>query len=237
VAASLPDVLPIAQRALWIKDVFLRQAHLHIEDDYKPFEGVHEDIDVQTIINTVFHSVAMREATEEERDSGHSTRTLVEYKVVTGARFTSDVDGEQELYGEVVAVFSAVYLLNEEVENDALIEFGLRNAPYHVWPYWREFLHAATGRLRLPPAVLPVYLGRKNGVPEVHEEPEAEVADEAHDSFLSDREIDADDRYEIIFWTTSFNVDESILRRAMANVGCNALDVRKELHRLMTDMD
>ena len=39
---------------------------------------------------------------------------------------------------------------------DALEHFALRNASFHVWPYWREYLANQCRRMNLPPVMLPM---------------------------------------------------------------------------------
>jgi hypothetical protein len=49
----------------------------------------------------------------------------------------------------------AEYDMREDPGEDALKEFALRNASYHVWPYWRELLASQCQRMNLPKLVLP----------------------------------------------------------------------------------
>jgi preprotein translocase subunit SecB len=44
----------------------------------------------------------------------------------------------------------------EEVEQPALDEFALHNAPWHIWPYWREYVANQCARLNIPKATMPM---------------------------------------------------------------------------------
>ena len=55
----------------------------------------------------------------------------------------------------IEAEFVAEYAMGEQLEKDCLDEFALRNASYHVWPYWRELLMSQCTRMHLPRLVMP----------------------------------------------------------------------------------
>lgn len=233
--------LAVAQRALWLKDVFVRECYARIDESYMPFEGITEEIDVQTKIQATHHRVVTRQLDESEVASdGDTERQIVEFKVLAAARFVAedaddaadpdvDQDADQDdRFGEVVAVFSAVYFMMEPVDEATLVEFGMRNATFHVWPYWRELLHSTTGRLRLPPTVLPMFK-----IAPIEDKPKSDSSDAA------DRRVEQDDvqvnlneRYEVAYWTSAFGVSERELREAVARVGVSAKHLRAELPKV-----
>jgi hypothetical protein len=57
---------------------------------------------------------------------------------------------------EVEAEFACEYTQTpaDYTQQEAEV-FGARPVISHVWPYWRELLHASLGRMSLPPAVMP----------------------------------------------------------------------------------
>jgi hypothetical protein len=55
----------------------------------------------------------------------------------------------------IEATFVAEYSLNGKPEKEALDAFALKNASYHIWPYWREFLMSQSMRMNLPKIALP----------------------------------------------------------------------------------
>lgn len=62
----------------------------------------------------------------------------------------------------IEARFSAVYMMKDDVNEDALREFGRYNVPYHVWPYWREYAQSTLSRMGIEPVPIPVYRFRKS---------------------------------------------------------------------------
>lgn len=62
---------------------------------------------------------------------------------------------EEDVLAKVEATYIAEYLLNSDPGKEALDEFARKNASYHVWPYWREFLSGQCSRMNLPKVVLP----------------------------------------------------------------------------------
>lgn len=49
----------------------------------------------------------------------------------------------------------AEYRMSEDPGKESLKEFALRNASYHIWPYWREYLMGQCLRMNLPKVILP----------------------------------------------------------------------------------
>ena len=66
------------------------------------------------------------------------------------------VDKEsEEVFSKVEATYVLQYELKAPLETDCIDEFALKNASYHVWPYWREFLSSTCDRMNLPKFILP----------------------------------------------------------------------------------
>ena len=64
----------------------------------------------------------------------------------------------------VTGMMVAEYDMEGKPSETALKAFALRNASYHVWPYWREFLASHCVRMNLPKVVLPaVQFARRPG--------------------------------------------------------------------------
>ena len=61
-------------------------------------------------------------------------------------------------YGRVSleSTYVAEYLSEKDPGQNALKAFALRNASYHVWPFWREFLASQCARMNLPKVSLPL---------------------------------------------------------------------------------
>ncbi|MSS75330.1 MAG: hypothetical protein EXR90_00080 [Methyloglobulus sp.] len=75
----------------------------------------------------------------------------------------SDQGNEEELNkllaSEIVAEFISEYVIkcDEELPQDAILEFGRINVSHQVWPYWREYCQSTCARMPLPVSMLPMY--------------------------------------------------------------------------------
>ena len=64
-------------------------------------------------------------------------------------------DHEPEVLACIEATFIAEYRYDEELDEKGLGEFAHRNAGYHIWPFWREYLVSQCDRMRLPRVIVP----------------------------------------------------------------------------------
>jgi hypothetical protein len=60
---------------------------------------------------------------------------------------------------EIVAVYVSEYTIkcDEELPQEAVLEFGRLNVPHQIWSYWREYCHSTCARMSLPVSILPMY--------------------------------------------------------------------------------
>ena len=61
-----------------------------------------------------------------------------------------------EELASIDARFAAYYLMIENPGQEALEQFVLHNASFHVWPYWREYLASQCLRMNLAPIPVPM---------------------------------------------------------------------------------
>lgn len=66
-----------------------------------------------------------------------------------------DESNEPPVMAFIEATFVAEYSLDGKPGKEALNAFALKNASYHIWPYWREFLMSQSMRMNLPKIALP----------------------------------------------------------------------------------
>ena len=64
---------------------------------------------------------------------------------------------------EIAAIFTSEYAItcDEELPQEAILEFGRINVPHQVWPYWREYCHSTCSRMSLPVSILPMFVINK----------------------------------------------------------------------------
>jgi len=71
------------------------------------------------------------------------------------AKETEAGEEESEPLTQIEATFVAEYHTAEDPGAEALEAFAQRNASYHVWPYWREYLSSHSTRMSLPKITVP----------------------------------------------------------------------------------
>ncbi len=95
---------------------------------------------------------------ELEDDQGKAVKA-VSFVYQCGLKVSKKTDKlkEDNDFLAIEVSFSALYLLNEELSDECLTEFGKHNVPYHVWPYWREYAQSTLMRMGVNPVHIPFY--------------------------------------------------------------------------------
>lgn len=123
------------------------------------------------------HQIDRSEVIEVGAENGQTAKYFRVY-VSLGARWQlaednesdegEEADGDESSIGDntaakIEAIFVAEYYIKNRVSQDALAEFALNNASYHVWPFWREYLMSQCTRMNLPKIPLPIVQLANNG--------------------------------------------------------------------------
>lgn len=143
-AKKISKSLQQAIDALVIQDVYVKSCEAQCVDDFDP-----KSTEVGELLVQQMHVVHRSELIDIDGDG-----KLVRIYIRLGARWVNSKE-DGDIKASVEADFIAEYQVSTELEQVAIDEFALKNASYHVWPYWREFLSAQCERLRLPRVVLP----------------------------------------------------------------------------------
>lgn len=132
--------------ALAIQDVYVKSCQAQCADGFDP-----KSTELEALLVQQLHVVHRSELVDIDGDG-----QLARIYIRLGARWVSPEDeNDPDIKAFVEADFIAEYQLTAELEQEALDAFALKNASYHVWPYWRELLSSQCERLRLPRVVLP----------------------------------------------------------------------------------
>jgi hypothetical protein len=163
------ETLQRAIDALQIRDVYLRESTSFLAEDFEPkYDEDLNGLEVQTQ-----HFVKSTSVLELEQE-GEALQNLYRVSIQLGVRWvgaaTSDgardnVD-EDPVKAAITALMVAEYSMRDDPGEEALTEFALRNASYHVWPYWRELLASQCMRMNLPKLVLPAVQFAKSTEPD-----------------------------------------------------------------------
>lgn len=145
--ASKNKALQEAIDKLSIVDVYLHRSQAQVAESYDPKLDENSD----QLMMQQLHVVQKSEILETDNDS-----FLIRIFVRLGVRWLNQqADQEDSIRAMIEADFIAEYFASEKVEQKCIDEFALKNASYHVWPYWREYLSSQSERMRLPRLVLP----------------------------------------------------------------------------------
>ncbi len=148
-----------AIKCLQIRDVLMRASHSSVSEDFDP----KYDSGVDDLLVQLKHVVTQSQVIEVE--DGEETHQIFRVFIDLGARWVVATPEVQDDAGEDVAkphvkaqieaTLIAEYALKDVPGKEALDAFALKNANYHVWPYWREFLSSQSQRMGLPKVVVP----------------------------------------------------------------------------------
>jgi len=75
----------------------------------------------------------------------------------SGKESEQEQAGDSDTLAQIEATYIAEYISDEDPGNEAIKAFAARNASFHVWPYWREFITSQCNRMNLPRINLPLH--------------------------------------------------------------------------------
>ncbi|MGF1643241.1 MAG: preprotein translocase subunit SecB [Thiotrichales bacterium] len=154
------DALEKAKCCLQIQDVFLRACEAKLAEDFDPKYSA----GVDELLVQFKHIVARSEVLTLEGDDGQPIG-IFRVHIDVGARWietASDADARETEKALIETTYVAEYLMTEDPGKAGLEAFALKNASYHVWPFWREYLMSQATRMNLPKVAVPTMLFASN---------------------------------------------------------------------------
>jgi len=149
------EALQKAIDRLLIHDIYLRSTQSSLSEGFEPkYDPDLDRLEAQFRHVVTHWSVLLLE--QEGEESVSLFRVFVEL----GVRWLEpgaggDVEEERRIKARIDALMVAEYRMMEDPGKESLQQFALRNASYHIWPYWREYLMGQCLRMNLPKLVLP----------------------------------------------------------------------------------
>lgn len=137
---------------LSIEDVCLRGNSTLISDDFEP---KYDKIDNLRI--AFKHLVEHAETYEVEEPEEGGPNYILRVFIELGARLKEVDSTDQGFFVQVEAKFVAEYAMSTMLSKECIDEFALKNASFHVWPYWREFLMSQCMRLGMSKIAVPTF--------------------------------------------------------------------------------
>ncbi|MCU8089384.1 hypothetical protein [Shewanella sp. SM21] len=133
---------------LAIFDLYLVDSAANSTEGFNPKYANFDELVLQT------KHIVTKSEVFDSTDDKKLFRVFVEF----GGRWVDESNPDSrtdESVAQIEAEFVAEYLLTTELDQDCLDAFALRNASYHLWPYWREFFASQCERMRLPRIIFP----------------------------------------------------------------------------------
>lgn len=160
------DALAKAIASLKFVDVFLEESTSWLADDFDPKYDVRCDED-----ELGYQTKSVVTGSEIlELGNGEPHKLIFRVRSELGVRIgcKGELDNKDE-EPEILALVEGVMCADYEITNPSIAEdqealdvFALNNAPYHVWPYWREYVTSQMLRMSMPKIVLPMQLRPSN---------------------------------------------------------------------------
>lgn len=95
----------------------------------------------------------------ESKDTGFRATSTLLFRLDASSP-SSDQSDEIESCVVVKATLEASYVCKDDAANftdEQLKAFALHYCPFHVWGYWREFVHSSLARLEFPALTVPLF--------------------------------------------------------------------------------
>lgn len=146
------QVLQEAIDNLTIRDVYVKNLLANSAEGFEPkyFENFNS-LTQQNKHLVSKSSVMVIDGADVE--SENIFRVHVEFGVRWSEPSEKENEGEQKAIIE--AEFVVEYLMTSELSGECLNAFALKNASFHVWPYWRELVSAQCERMQMPRIIMP----------------------------------------------------------------------------------
>jgi hypothetical protein len=117
----------------------------------------------------VISTIKVETATTSDDETKITNRFLRCYiqagmRYILGEPTDEELSNDEWVKGKIASEISAIYCAQYVIRPDAEIseeekeEFGKVNAPYHVWPYWREYAQSTCNRMNLPVSTVPMLI-------------------------------------------------------------------------------
>lgn len=118
-----------------------------------PPESMQDDARLQASTNF------SRPTVDAGEDAGFRTTSVLVFRLRMPAS-SSDRSDESEPCVVLKATLEASYAFRDDSPDfteEQLATFALHYCPFHVWGYWREFVHSSLARLEFPAITVPLF--------------------------------------------------------------------------------
>ncbi|TMM46085.1 preprotein translocase subunit SecB [Colwellia ponticola] len=145
-----PKKLKEAMDNLKIRDIYVKNLLANTSENFEP--KYFENFD--SLTQQSKHLVSKSSVMVIDGPNVESER-IFRVHVEFGIRWAEIIEAEEEQKAVIEAEFVVEYLIENDLDDDCLNEFALKNASFHVWPYWRELVSAQCERMQMPRVIMP----------------------------------------------------------------------------------
>jgi hypothetical protein len=153
---DLSEVIKI----LHIANVYMRGMETVVDEEFDIFSA-QEELEVRHQLSPISSSLIEYGNTEQPDQKMRLFRVHLRGELLMVRPMNGDPHQPEpsDIRLRLVAQYASDYRVTKlgEIPQVALDEFALKNAAFHVWPYWREYIQSTLARMQLPPFSLPMY--------------------------------------------------------------------------------
>ena len=120
-----------------------------------PIDAVGDDVHLQASTNFTRPTV---DSQDDGAGAGFRATSVLLFRLSRAS--LSDQGDESEPCVVVKATLEASYAFKDDAPDfseEQLRTFALHYCPFHVWGYWREFVHSSLARLEFPALTVPLF--------------------------------------------------------------------------------
>lgn len=168
----MSEALERAKRCLQFEDIYQSRVEAWLVDGFDPLFDAGKGYRLQ------FKHHVTKAAIIELKENGADLAVFRVY-IDVGVRLLRKSVAKSKKDSALVAQIEASYCVDYRLKDkklkddaEALDEFALKNASYHLWPYWREFAMSQALRMNLPKIALPVRMVNNSLQPSVQNDAE-----------------------------------------------------------------
>lgn len=161
----MSDLLQQAQAALAIRDVYLVASRASLAENFDPKYGLSAAERSALLMqwqSTMSKLEVIQLSTAEDDAAPRLLRIYVDLAIrladpaIQTLVNPKPAQLKKLIKAEISATFVGEYQMTGELPEDAIEVFANRNATFHVWPFWREYLLNTSSRMNLPRIVAPL---------------------------------------------------------------------------------
>lgn len=152
------DALERAKAGLQFDDIFQTSASASLHSGFEVKFAVFDEASCHLQFK---HVVQQSNVLDFQSDT--ETLTLFRVYIDVGVRLIGGLTEKdvEEPTLQIEASYCVDYRINASElkgDNEALDQFALQNASYHLWPFWREFVMSQCTRMNVPKIPMPMRL-------------------------------------------------------------------------------